>query len=226
MAEPTDDDRDDAPRGAILQRDKRTYAIVPRTPLGLVTPEILENVARVARAHGVPVIKITSAQRLALVGLEGSEVETIWQDLGMDVGPAVGVCVHYVQACPGTDWCKYGKQDSLGLGARIEREFVGREMPAKVKIGVSGCPLNCAESYVRDVGVFGRKAGWTVVLGGNAGAKPRIGDEVTRDLDDDEAVDLVTRCLERYAAEAKRKERVARWVARVGIDAVKKAVLG
>jgi NAD(P)H-nitrite reductase large subunit len=131
------------PRGAFIQRDKKSYAIVPRISAGLVTPDFLENVARVARKYNVPLIKLTSAQRLALVGLNPEDVEKIWQELGADVGPAVGPCVHYVKACPGTAACRFGILDSLGLGLRLEKEFLGMDLPAKVKIGVSGCPNKC-----------------------------------------------------------------------------------
>lgn len=217
---------DDTPKGAILQRDKMTYAIVPRTPLGLVTPEILENIAKVARENDVPVIKITSAQRIALVGLEPEKVEEVWNELGMDVGPAVGVCVHYVQACPGTDWCRLGVQDSLGLGGELERLFVGKvELPAKTKMGVSGCKMNCAESKLKDFGVFGTKSGWTVVVGGNSGNRPRIGDVLAEAMMGEEVVALAKRCFEYYASNAKKKERLPRFVERIGIEEFKKSVL-
>ena len=216
---------DETPRGAILQRDERTYAIVPRTPLGLVTPDDLEKIARVARKHSIPVIKITSGQRMALVGMLPEQVDEVWADLGMDVGPAVELCVHYVQACPGTTLCKFGKGDSLGLGTRLESMLVGSETPAKVKLGISGCPLNCSESFMRDIGAFARKAGWTVVFGGNAGAKPRIGDVVAKGLGEDEVVALVTKLLDHYLANSKGRERTARFVDRVGIESVRAAVL-
>jgi NAD(P)H-nitrite reductase large subunit len=138
----------DRPRGAIIQRDKKTYAVVPRTPMGLVTPDILENIAKVARKHEIPVIKITSAQRMALVGMKPEIVEEVWQELGLDVGPAVEVCVHYVQACPGNTLCKFGLQDSLGLGGPLETIFVGRQPPAKAKISISDRPFSCGEGYV------------------------------------------------------------------------------
>ena len=141
------------PTGAILQRDKETYAIVPRTPVGLVTPDDLEALAGVARKYSIPVIKITSGQRFALVGLKKEDVDSVWQELGMDVGKATELCLHYVQACPGTAVCKFGVQDSLGLGTAIEGFFTEMELPAKVKIGISGCPFCCGESFVRDIGI-------------------------------------------------------------------------
>jgi len=213
------------PKGAIIQRDKKTYAIVPRTPLGLVTPDILENIAKVARKYEIPIIKITSAQRMALVGMKPEIVEEVWQELGLDVGPAVGVCVHYVQACPGNTLCKFGVQDSLGLGGKLEKLFVGMELPAKAKIGISGCSMNCGESYMRDFGAFGKKSGWTVIFGGNAGGKPRIGDVIAEGLNDEGVIDLAKKCFEYYAANGKKKKRTARFIERIGIEEFKKAVL-
>jgi NAD(P)H-nitrite reductase large subunit len=215
----------DRPKGAIIQRDKKTYAVVPRTPMGLVTPDILENIANVVRKYKIPVIKITSAQRMALVGMDPEVVDEVWRDLGMDVGPAVELCVHYVQACPGNTLCKLGVQDSLGLGGKLEELFVGMHLPAKAKMGISGCPMNCGESYMRDFGAFGKKSGWTVIFGGNAGGKPRIGDVIAENLSSEEVVDLAKRCFEYYAANGKKKKRTARFIERIGIEEFKKAVL-
>ncbi|HHU85770.1 MAG TPA: NAD(P)/FAD-dependent oxidoreductase [Peptococcaceae bacterium] len=208
-----------------MQRDKKSYAIVPRISAGLVTPDFLENVARVARKYNVPLIKLTSAQRLALVGLNPEDVEKIWQELGADVGPAVGPCVHYVKACPGTAACRFGILDSLGLGLRLEKEFLGMDLPAKVKIGVSGCPNKCGEAYVRDIGLFGKKSGWTFIFGGNSGARPRIGDIIAENLTDDQVVELARKCLDYYKANARGRERTARFIERIGIEEFKKAVL-
>ena len=128
----------EALRGAILQRDKETYAIVPRIPMGVLTTEILENIAKVARKYDVRIIKITSGQRIALVGIKPQDVDSAWNDLELEVGPAEGLCVHYVQACPGTETCKFGQSDSLGLAAKIEKMYVGKKdfIPAKTKFGI------------------------------------------------------------------------------------------
>lgn len=214
----------DRPSGAILQRDKKTYAIVPRTPVGLVSQEILEGISEVVRKYQIPIVKITSGQRMALVRIKGKEVEEIWNDLGMDVGQAIELCVHYVQACPGNSVCKFGIQDSLGLGLELEKLFVGMELPAKVKIGVFGCPLCCGESLVRNIGVIGKKSGWTVTFGGNAGGHPRIADVLAKSLSKEEAIHLAKRCLEYYRDNAKERERTARFIERIGIDTMKEAL--
>jgi len=215
------------PKGSILQRDKETYAIVPRIPIGILTPEILENLAKVARKYKVRIIKITSGQRIALVGIKPQDIDNAWNDLGMDVGPAEGLCVHYVQACPGTETCKFGQRDSLGLAAKIEKMYVGKRdfIPAKTKFGISGCKLNCGESYVRDIGAFATPDGWTVVVGGNSGGRPRIGDVIAEDLSEEDALDLIKKCLDYYSKNAKPRERIPRFIQRIGIEEFKKAVL-
>jgi NAD(P)H-nitrite reductase large subunit len=217
----------EGPRGAILQRDKRTYAVVPRIPMGVLTPEILERLAKIARKYNVRIVKITSGQRIALVGIRPEDIENAWNDLEMDIGPAEGLCVHYVQACPGTETCKFGQGDSLGLGGKIEKMYVGRKdyVPAKTKIGISGCRLCCAESYLRDIGAFSAPDGWTVIVGGNSGGRPRIGDVIAEKLSDDEALALIEKCLDYYSKNARQRERMPRFIERIGIEEFKKAVL-
>lgn len=212
--------------GAILQRDKETYAIVPRTPLGLLTPEILEALNMVVKKYEIPIVKITSGQRIALVGMRAEQLPDIWKDLGTDIGRATELCVHYVQACPGTTICSLGVRDSLGIGLKIEEMFKGLDMPAKFKFGVSGCPLSCGEGRVRDIGLIGKKKGWTVTFGGNAGLTPRVGDIIAEDLTDDETLELIKKLIEHYREHGKKKERTFRFANRVGIESIKEAVLG
>ncbi len=210
--------------GAILQRDKRTYAIVPRTPAGLLSPEVMEKIALVVRKYNIPITKITSGQRLALVGLGPENIESAWADLGLGVGRATELCLHYVQACPGNQVCQFGTQDSLGLGVKLEQFYAGTPLPAKVKIGVSGCPFCCAESLMRDVGLIGKNSGWTVIFGGNAGGRPRIGDVLAEKLTEEDAVALVHRCLNYYQGNARKKERTARFMERTGLEALRQAL--
>jgi NAD(P)H-nitrite reductase large subunit len=216
----------EGPKGAILQRDKKTYAVVPRIPMGVLTPEILEGLARVARKYNVRIIKITSGQRIALVGLNPEDVENAWKDLEMEVGPAEGLCVHYVQACPGTETCKFGQGDSLGLAAKIEKMYVGKEniIPAKTKFGISGCMLNCAESYLRDFGACCAPDGWTVIVGGNSGGRPRIGNIIAKKLTGEQVLALFGRCIDYYSKNAKPRERMPRFIERIGIEEFRKAV--
>ncbi|WP_029898745.1 sulfite reductase [Desulfohalovibrio reitneri] len=207
------------PEGAVKQRDG-TYALKPRTPLGRVTPEILETAARVAREHGAEYIKLTSGQRLLLAGFPEENVAAAAEDLG-ELGR---VCKHYVQACPGNETCAHGLDDSMGLGKRIEDMLFERDdLPGKVKAGVSGCPRCCAESMVRDIGLVATPSGWRVIFGGNAGFKPRVGDVVAEKVTADEALDIVRKLLDFYAREGKPKQRTARFAEKVGLDALRRA---
>ncbi len=210
---------------AILQRDKKTYAIVPRIPGGLLKRSHLRAIADAAEKYDIPLVKLTSGQRIALVGLQEEDLKNVYQDLGMDPGNATELCLHYVQACPGTEVCKFGVRDSLGFGIHIENMLAEKELPAKLKIGVSGCQFCCAENFVRDVGVLGKKNGWTISFGGHAGNRPRIGDILATDLSDDEATALIDTCFDFYKNNAKKKERTSRFMERIGLEEFKKNVL-
>jgi NAD(P)H-nitrite reductase large subunit len=212
------------PPGAILQRDRQSYAIVPRLPGGLLDVNTLKRLTQVVETYQIPIVKITSGQRIALVGMKADQLDAIWRDLGLDPGKATELCLHYVQVCPGNTVCSFGLQDSLTFGIMLEEYFSGRDFPAKVKIGVSGCPFTCAESVVRDVGVVGKKKGWTVSFGGSSTRTPRAGDILGEALSDDQAKDLIDRSLRFYAEHANKKERTARFVTRVGIDSIRQAI--
>lgn len=214
----------DAPKGAIIQRDKETYAIVPKITMGLVDGDTLVKIAGVVKKYNIPIIKLTSAQRMALVGIKEQDVEKVWEDLCMDDGRPIGLCLHYVQACPGTAVCKYGVQPSLTLGAELDKLFSSHELPAKFKIGVSGCPMNCGEAPVRDLGVYGKRSGWTLMFGGNSGSHPRIGDVIAEGLDDGQVIELAKKCLDVYMANAKPRERTARFMNRFGVEEFKKCL--
>ena len=204
----------------------KTYNIIPGPRMGVVTPDYLETVAALARKYDVPLVKITSAQRLALAGHAPEAVAAIWQELGLAGGPIKPKGIHYIQACPGVRWCKYGRQDSLALGEKLEKALLDLVLPAKTKVGVSGCPMNCCESYLRDLGVFGKKKGWSLIFGGNGGGNPRIGDIIAEELSDAEVVELAGRCLTFYGSKARRLERTARFMEHTGLEEFKKAVLG
>ena len=214
----------EVPAGAILQRDKKSFAIVPRIPGGLMSLEMLQKFTMVVEKYQIPLVKITSGQRIALVGMSADQLDDIWRDLGMDAGKATELCLHYVQACPGTTVCTFGVQDSLAFGIELENYFSGREFPAKVKIGVSGCPFSCTENYVRDIGVMGKKKGWTVTFGGSSTRSPRTGDVIGVDLTNDEVKALIDRSLDYYCEHARKKERTARFIERIGVDNFKAAV--
>ncbi len=213
--------------GAILQRDKKTYAVVPKSPVGIITPEELDKISAVAKKYAIPAIKITSGQRIALVGIEEDDLEDIWLDLDMAKGQVKpsDKTLHYVQACPGIAACKYGIQDAIGMGQEMDRVFSDISLPAKVKIGVSGCSFSCGESMVRDIGLLGKKSGWSLVIGGNAARRPRVGDIIAERLSKVEVIELTQRFLEFYILHAKEKERTARFCERLGLEKIQQAIL-
>ena len=211
-------------KGAIIQRDKETYAIAPHIPCGVVTPDLLHKLADVAERYNAQALKITGATRIAVMGLKEEDIEKVWKELGLKPGAAVGLCVRSVRACPGNTFCKIGQQDALGMGMRLDGIYHGMELPGKFKMSVSGCNLNCAESWVRDVGLFGKPKGWALVIGGNVGASPRIGQELLTELSDDQALKAIEKVVGFYRENAKKGERLGKMIDRIGFEAVKQAV--
>ncbi len=191
----------------------------------MVTPDDLEKIAKVGRKYRIPMLKITSGQRIALIGIEPDSVQKVVHDLGPLAKPETAPCVKFVQACLGTDMCRYGNQDSIGLARAVDRQFVDQTFPAKIKIGISGCPRCCGESHTRDIGIMGTNKGWTVFFGGNGGTRPRFADLIARDLGATEALDCAQRLAEYYRDHAKPHERTARFMERIGMDTLKSDLL-
>ncbi len=216
----------DGQKGVIIQRDKKTYAVAPHIPCGVVQPQTLRKLADVAEKYGAQALKITSAARIAVVGVDEKDVDNIWSELGMKPGAAVGLCVRSVKACPGTTFCKRGIQDSLSLGMKLDEKYHGLELPAKFKLGVSGCPNQCAETCIKDVGFVGLPKGWKVLVGGNGGAKPRLSQELAKDLTEEQALDLLDKIIDYYKANAKPHQRLGSMIEKMGFDEFKSAVLG
>lgn len=205
-------------KGAILQRDKQTYAIAPHIPCGLVTPDQLRKIADVAEKYEVEAIKITGATRFALVGLKEQDVDNAWQDLGVDKGAAVGLCVRSIRTCPGIQYCRLAQQDALAMGLKLDEVYHGMELPNKMKMAVSGCNLNCSESVVRDIGLVGKAEGWTLLIGGNVGPNPRLATHLTDALADEAALALIDRLVIFYRENGKKGERLGKMVERMGLE--------
>ena len=210
-------------KGAILQRDKETYAIAPQTPGGIVSPDILRKVADVAEKYGADAIKLTSAQRMAIVGLNENDLDAAWSDLGMKPAAAIGLCVRSIKICPGTTFCKRGQQDAVGLGLKLDEKYHGMVLPSKFKMAVSGCMNSCSEPAVKDIGIMGTPKGYTVMAGGNAGIRPRLGDVIADELSEDDVYDLVDRIISVYKTHAK-KHRLGRLIDDIGLDQFKEEI--
>jgi NAD(P)H-nitrite reductase large subunit len=205
-------------KGAILQRDKQNYAIAPHIPGGIITDfNLLRKLADVAEKYGAQAIKLTSAQRVAVVGLKEEDLDQVWAELGLVPGAAIGLCVRSIKICPGTDYCRIGMQDAVGVGLKLDEKYHGFELPFKFKMGVSGCPNNCSESSIKDIGLVGMQKGWRVLAGGFvSGLKPRLADVVATGLNDEEALDLTDRIIEWYQ-QAGKKKRLGRVIDDVGL---------
>ncbi|GAA0090783.1 NAD(P)/FAD-dependent oxidoreductase [Paraclostridium bifermentans] len=205
-------------KGAVLQRDKKTYAIAPHVPAGLITSDQLRKLAYVADKYNAKAIKITAAQRIALVGLEENDIDSAWQDLGMKPGAAIGLCVRSIKTCPGTSFCKRGFKDSVSIGLKLDDRYHGMNLPNKLKIGVSGCPNSCADNHTRDIGLMGTPKGWTVFVGGKGGTIPRLGDRLVMGIPDEKVLDLVDDIVNLYSDNANNKERLGAYIDRVGFE--------
>ncbi|UGV40233.1 NAD(P)/FAD-dependent oxidoreductase [Methanococcoides orientis] len=210
-------------KGAIVQRDKETFAIAPHIAGGIASPDLLRKIADVSEKYGAAAIKVTSSQRMAIVGLKEEDLDNAWEDLGMKPAAAIGLCVRSVRICPGTTFCKRGQQDSVGLGLKLDEIYHGMELPSKLKIAVSGCMNSCAENAVRDIGIMGTPKGFTVMVGGSAGLKPRLADVIAEELDEEEVLDLVDKIITYYKTHTK-KHRIGRVIDDVGLDTFKKEV--
>ena len=215
----------DGEKGVIRQRGKKDvrYAVAPHVPCGMVKPDQLRTLADVADKYHSN-LKITSAARIAVIGIKEEEVDSVWQDLGMDPGHAVGLCVRSIKVCPGIQHCRLALQDSIAMGMKLDETYHGMVLPSKMKMGVSGCKVQCAENCIKDISLYGTAKGWTVMIGGNGSARPRLADILVEDLDTAAAEEMVAKVVAYYKEHSKR-ERMGRMINRLGLDTVKQALL-
>ncbi len=210
-------------KGAIVQRDRETYAIAPHLPGGIVDPTTLRRIADVAEKYGAAALKMTSAQRIAIVGLKEEDLDNVWAELDIKPGAAIGLCVRSVKFCPGTTFCKQGKQDAVSLGLKLDEKYHGMPMPSKLKMAVSGCPNSCAEPAIKDIGVMGTARGYTLMVGGSAAATPRLAEVVAKELSEEEVLETVDRILNFYKSSGTKK-RLGKFIEDTGLDNFKTQV--
>jgi nitrite reductase (NADH) large subunit len=210
---------------ANIQKDG-TFSVVPQMKGGCTTPEQLRRIADVADKYRVPLVKLTGGQRIDLLGIRKEDLPAVWADLGMPSGYAYGKSFRTVKTCVGLDFCRYGLGDSTALGIALESRYQGLEGPAKMKLAVTGCPRNCAEAYVKDLGVVAVEGGrWEIYVGGAAGAHIRKGDLLATVATHEEVITLTGRFLQYYRENANWLERTYSFVPRVGIDRVREIVV-
>jgi nitrite reductase (NADH) large subunit len=210
---------------ANIQRDG-TFSVVPQMKGGCTTPDQLRRIADVADKYRVPLVKLTGGQRIDLLGVRKEDLPAVWADLDMPSGYAYGKSFRTVKTCVGLEFCRFGLGDSTALGIAIESRFQGLEAPGKMKLAVTGCPRNCAEAYVKDLGVVAVEGGrWEIYVGGAAGAHVRKGDLLTTVDTPDEVITLTGRFLQYYREEANWLERTYAFVPRVGIERIRSIVV-
>ena len=203
---------------ANIQKDG-TFSVVPRIYGGVTTPDELMRIAQVAVKYQVPMVKITGGQRIDLLGVKKADLPGVWQELGMPSGHAYTKAFRTCKSCVGTDFCRYGVGDSIALAQKIERRFQGIESPHKMKLATAGCPRNCSEAYVKDLGAVAIEGGrWEMYLGGAAGGSVRKGDLLCTVTTHDEVLTYMGRFMQYYREHGKYLERTYSFVERTGID--------
>ncbi|GAB2545546.1 nitrite reductase large subunit NirB [Brachybacterium huguangmaarense] len=213
---------------ANIQKDG-TYSVIPAMPAGEVTPDKLMVIAQVAKDYGL-YVKLNGAQRIGMFGARLEQLPEIWErlvDAGFQSGHAYGKSLRMVKACLGTNWCRFGVQDSTTLAVALEKRYRGLRSPHKIKISVSGCARECAEAQGKDVGVIATNKGWNLYVGGNGGMTPAHGKLLVEDVDETTLVRCIDRFLMLYIREADKLQRTARWVEEYpgGIDELRRVVV-
>jgi nitrite reductase (NADH) large subunit len=210
-----------------IQKDG-SFSVVPRMWGGLTNPQELRAIADVAEKFKVPEIKVTGGQRIDLFGVKKEDLPAMWADLsaaGFVSGHAYGKAMRTVKTCVGSQWCRFGTQDSTGLGVKLERMSWGSWMPHKFKLAVSGCPRNCAEATIKDFGVVCVDSGYELHVGGNGGIKVRVTDLLTKVETEEQVLEYCAAFIQLYREEAHYLERTAPWVERVGLTHIKARVV-
>jgi len=212
---------------ANIQKDG-TYSVVPRMWGGITNPKELRAIAEVAERYDVPTVKMTGGQRVDLLGIPKETLPALWSDLnaaGLVSGHAYGKALRTVKTCVGSDWCRFGTQDSTGMGIALEKMTWGSWTPHKFKMAVSGCPRNCAEATIKDFGVVAVDSGWELHVGGNGGVKVRVTDFLCKVDTPEEVLEYSGAFLQFYREDAHYLERTAPWIERVGLASVKEKIV-
>lgn len=201
---------------ANIQKDG-TYSVVPRMYGGVTNSNDLRKIADVVDKYDIPLVKVTGGQRIDLFGVKKEDLPKVWSDLDMPSGYAYGKSLRTVKTCVGEQFCRFGTQDSMGVGVALEKKFEGLQTPHKVKMAVSACPRSCAESGFKDIGFIGIDGGWEIYVGGNGGTHVRGGDLLYKVKTDEELMEITGAYLQYYRETASYLERTSAWVDRVGL---------
>ena len=208
---------------ANIQKDG-TYSVVPRMYGGVTTAADLKKIAEIAEKYDVPLVKLTGGQRIGLFGVKKEDLPAMWEELDMPSGYAYGKTLRTVKTCVGAQFCRYGTQDSMALGIRLEKKFERLDTPHKVKMGVSACPRNCSEACIKDIGFVGIDGGWEIYVAGNGGVDLRPGDLLCTVKTEDDVMEMTGAYLQYYRETASYMERTSKWVERMGLEHVKEVL--
>ena len=209
---------------ANIQKDG-TFSVVPRMWGGLTNAGELRRIADVADKYQVPMIRVTGGQRIDLFGIKKEDLPRVWADLDMPSGYAYGKALRTVKTCVGSEFCRFGTQNSTRMGIDLEKTFWKMWAPHKVKLAVSGCPRNCAEAAIKDVGIIGVDSGWEIHIAGNGGIKTEVAQFFAKVKTAEEVLEYSGAFLQLYREEARYLDRTVHWVQRVGLDYVKARVV-
>ncbi len=209
---------------ANIQKDG-TYSVVPRMYGGVTSPDQLRRIADVADKYRIKTVKVTGGQRIDLLGVRKEDLPRVWADLDMPSGYAYAKALRTVKTCVGSEWCRFGVQDSTTMGIDLEHAFDRMWTPHKVKLAVSGCPRNCAEAGIKDVGVVGVDSGWEIHVAGNGGIRTEVAQLLCKVRTHDEVLEYAGAFLQLYREEARYLDRTVHWVKRVGLEYVKSRVV-
>ncbi|CAN5920379.1 nitrite reductase large subunit NirB [soil metagenome] len=203
-----------------------TFSVIPRMWAGETSSSELRRIADVVDKYKIPTVKVTGGQRIDLLGVKKEDLPAVWKDLDMPSGHAYGKTLRTVKTCVGSEWCRFGTQDSTKMGKQLERDLWRMYAPHKVKLAVSGCPRNCAESGIKDVGIIGVDSGWEIYVAGNGGIKTDVAHFFCKVQTHEEVLEMSSAFLQLYREEGWYLERTVHYVGRVGLDHVKAKVLG
>ena len=209
---------------ANIQKDG-TYSVIPRMWGGETTADELRRIADVVDKYKIPTVKVTGGQRIDLLGVKKEDLVNVWKDIGMPSGHAYAKALRTVKTCVGSEWCRMGTQDSTSMGKELERSMWRMYAPHKVKFAVSGCPRNCAEAGIKDVGIIGVESGWEMYIGGNGGIKTEVAQFFTKLKTPEQVLEYTGAFMQLYREEGWYLERTVHYINRVGLDYVKKKIL-
>ncbi|MGL6071972.1 nitrite reductase large subunit NirB [Craterilacuibacter sp.] len=209
---------------ANIQKDG-TYSVIPRMWGGVTNSSELRRIADVADKYQVPMVKVTGGQRIDLLGIKKEDLPKVWEELAMPSGHAYGKSLRTVKTCVGSEFCRFGTQNSTQMGIDLEKDLFGMWSPAKVKLAVSGCPRNCSEAGIKDVGIIAVDSGWEIYVGGNGGIKTEVAQFLVKVKTPGEVLEMCGAVLQLYREQAFYLERTVHYLHRVGLELIRQRVV-